>query len=201
MDIYDHYHDWDAMMTGDAGLVDLRNFAKLHGKLEAYTEWARSVLTNGHGDNADFVRAMWDWMASRPGKVLYQAYWNSDDGTGGHLVGSLASELVEAADTFRDLFGPNTAPTVTPLADRTIGINADTGRCRSRSETTSFRPNSSRWSPGLPIRICFRRAGSSSPATARTAPSRCDPRRTRPVGRRSGSRLVTATSAAARPSW
>lgn len=133
MDIYDHWNSWTTMMYGDAGLNEMREFAKAHNKPEAYAEWSCSTTPNGHGDNPGFIRAMASWMDARPGKVLYHAYWNTTGGANG-LVYSITSLLVpDASTTYKQLFGAttvsagNSAPTISAISDRTVDINRSTG--------------------------------------------------------------------------
>jgi hypothetical protein len=132
MDIYDHWHTWTAMRDGDAGLKEMRNFAIAHNKPEAYSEWALVTSSHGHGDNATFIRSMASWMAARPGKVLYQSYWNT---TGGAVLYSANGTTVpKGAAAYKDVFGAsatssgsNTAPTISSISDRTIDVNTNTG--------------------------------------------------------------------------
>ena len=135
MDIYDHWHTWSTMVNGDAGLKEMRDFAIARNKPEAYAEWAVVTNSNGHGDNAGFVRAMSSWMAGRPGKVLYQAYWNT---TGGGIIHSTTKVTVpKAAEAFKEAFGTvaqpapsssgNTTPTISSISNRTIDVNGSTG--------------------------------------------------------------------------
>lgn len=132
MDIYDHWNPWTRMLSGAAGLHEMREFAKAHNKPEAYTEWACSTLSNGHGDNPGFMRSMSDWMDARPGKVLYHSYWNTRDGAAGRIFGVV--DVPQAAAEFKRLFGPppaspatNTRPSISGLNDRTISANSSTG--------------------------------------------------------------------------
>jgi hypothetical protein len=130
MDIYDHWNTWTTMVTGDAGLAEMRNFAKAHNKPEAYTEWACKTTPQGGGDNPGFIRAMSDWMDQRPGGVLYQAYWNTTGGGAGLVYSTTTSVLSNAAGQYKELFGaapPNTAPTISRVGARTININSSTG--------------------------------------------------------------------------
>jgi hypothetical protein len=122
-DVYDHYNRWAEMMAGDAGLYELREFAKARKKPEAFAEWACAVTAHGHGDNAGFIRAMSAWMAARPGKVLYHAYWNSTEGAGALLLGASSGLLVDAAATFRRIYGPDTPPTITSIPDQVVPLN------------------------------------------------------------------------------
>jgi hypothetical protein len=138
MDIYDHWNPWSTMMAGDAGLAEMRDFAAKNNKFEAFAEWSCSTTPNGHGDNAGFIRAMASWMDARPGKVLYHSYWNTSDGAKG-LVFSLVSAILvpQAAAEYKKEFGGgtstaaavagNTAPKISAISDKTIGVNGTTG--------------------------------------------------------------------------
>lgn len=138
MDIYDHWNSWETMMYGDAGLKELRDFAKAHNKPEAYTEWSLKTGKHGHGDNPKFVRNLATWIEARPGGVLYQAYWNTEDSGGGTVIYSLRSLLSplvpKAAKVYKEVFGPlpkasasNTAPWISAISDRIINVNGSTG--------------------------------------------------------------------------
>jgi hypothetical protein len=110
MDCYDEYHaSWDALLKGEAGLRELREFAIAHGKPEAYPEWGCSTnkSARGGGDNSDFVERMAAWFAGRPGEVLYQAYWNTaSGGPNAAIHGEKSVRVPKAAATYQRIFGP-----------------------------------------------------------------------------------------------
>jgi hypothetical protein len=108
MDVYDHYNSgWDDLVRGDAGLQALRDFARTHGKLEAYPEWGCSTDTHGHGDDPEFIEHMADWFTAAPGGVAYQGYWNTPaGGPNAALHGEGAGRVPKAASAYRRRFAP-----------------------------------------------------------------------------------------------
>ncbi len=79
MDIYDQYNKgWDDVLDTYEGLAFFRNFAREHGKSEAYSEWGVSTKPSpvGHGDDTAYVQHMYDWIRAGGGRVLYANYWN-----------------------------------------------------------------------------------------------------------------------------
>lgn len=109
LDIYDEYvRGWDDLLRGEGGLQEFREFAIAHDKPEAYPEWSCSTnpKSRGRGDNAAFVENMAAWFRGRPGKVVYQAYWNTNaDGPKARLFGKRPTRVPRAAATYRRLFG------------------------------------------------------------------------------------------------
>ncbi len=134
-DIYDQWISWTQMMAGDGGLYEVRKFAIAHNKHEAISEWACSTGSHGHGDNPGFVRAMSDWIDARPGMVLYQAYWNTSDPSNALIYGANPMMVPNASWEDKNRFrstvsyasSTNTAPTISSISDRTIGVNSSTG--------------------------------------------------------------------------
>jgi hypothetical protein len=115
MDTYDEYQPtWEGLRDGEAGLREFREFAIARGKIEAYPEWGCSVNTSaqGGGDNAAFVENLTAWFQSRPGGVLYQAYWNVSSGGPNAILFSLTSEtpVPKAAAAFRRLYSQMRRP-------------------------------------------------------------------------------------------
>lgn len=129
MDIYDHWNTWDRMVNGDGGLAEMRSFAIQHNKPEAYAEWSCSTTKNGHGDNPAFISNMSNWMSARAGKVLYQAYWNTESGANAVLYRSAGTIVPKAAAMYKDQFGPAdaSAPKISEIADRSMTMNTTTG--------------------------------------------------------------------------
>lgn len=146
MDIYDHWNSWSTMMNGDAGLKEMRDFAIAHNKPEAYAEWAVVTTSNGHGDNAGFIRAMSSWMKARPGKVLYQSYWNTTGG--GIIFPSDKVAVPSAASTYKEMFGAaaasssNSTPTISSIGDQTIDVNGSTGTIKFTVGDSQTSPSS-----------------------------------------------------------
>lgn len=119
MDTYDEYQpSWQALLDGEAGLREFREFAIARGKPEAYPEWGCSVNASaqGGGDNVAFVENMAEWFQGRPGKVVYQAYWNvSTGGPNAPLFGVQLVPVPNAAAAYRRLFSRVAAPSVPTL--------------------------------------------------------------------------------------
>lgn len=106
---------FDALVERSSGLGWQQDFAAVHGKPTAISEWG--VSSEHAGPYFEKVGA---WFAAHD--VLYQSYWNYGEGD---YSGKLDAELYpEAGQVFRDTFGfVNYAPTVlAPLsADFTEG--------------------------------------------------------------------------------
>jgi hypothetical protein len=115
MDVYDEWTTWTDKMNGEAGLLQFREFAVQHNKPEAYTEWGCSTNTSakGGGDNPLFIENMAKWFAARPGKVVYQAYWNTmSGGPKAAIQGVSPVPVPNAAAAYRRFFTPPAAPSV-----------------------------------------------------------------------------------------
>ena len=76
MDVHDEYnHGWSDVVGGSYGLAAFRQFARRHGKSEAYTEWSVSANTPGHGD--DTVQPITDVADNRsPFDLRRTARWH-----------------------------------------------------------------------------------------------------------------------------
>lgn len=80
-DIYDQYNNgWNDILNRYEGLAFFRNFARQHGKSEAYAEWGLSTGSAGHGDDTAFVQNMYNWIQAGGSNVLYSNYWNTPSG-------------------------------------------------------------------------------------------------------------------------
>jgi hypothetical protein len=80
-DIYDQYNKgWDDILNTYEGLTFFRNFARKHGKSEAYSEWGVSIKPApiGHGDDTAYVQNMYNWIQAGGSRVLYANYWNTN---------------------------------------------------------------------------------------------------------------------------
>jgi hypothetical protein len=83
-DFYDSYNSgWSTLLNGGSGVIagglsELRSFAQAHNKPEAYPEWSCDRGSNGHGDNPEFIKAMYFWFSQ--GNVDHHCYWNSWSG-------------------------------------------------------------------------------------------------------------------------
>ncbi len=83
MDTYDQYNSgWSNILNGYEGLAFVRNFARQHGKSEAYTEWADSTQPSpaGRGDDTAYIQGMYNWLQAGGTNVLYAGYWNTPSG-------------------------------------------------------------------------------------------------------------------------
>ena len=108
MDVYDeHEPNWKSLVEGEAGLRELRAFARERGKPEAYPEWGCSTnrSARGRGDNPEFIENMARWFAEGEGRVLYQAYWNTSSGGPNAAIHGPALSVPNAARAFRRVFG------------------------------------------------------------------------------------------------
>jgi hypothetical protein len=107
MDVYDEYHrGWDDVLHARAGLQAFRDFARAHGKPEAYPEWGCSTRSHGYGDNPEFVARFHEWVKAGAPHVLYQAYWNTYlGGPNAMIYGRQAGRVPLAANKYRKLFG------------------------------------------------------------------------------------------------
>lgn len=112
MDVYDNWNSgWDDILNGrpggkEAGLKELRAFARAHHKPEAYPEWGCDTSKHGHGDSPEFIDHMADWFAAAPGQVLYQSYWDvPSGGPNAALTGEGSGRVPKAAAEFKRRFG------------------------------------------------------------------------------------------------
>lgn len=108
-DLYDQYNKgWDNILNHYEGLTFFRNFARQHGKSEAYSEWGVSTQPSpvGHGDDTGYVQNMYNWMQA--GNVLYANYWNTSSGGPNGVIYSDSSMRVtvpRSAALYKSLFG------------------------------------------------------------------------------------------------
>lgn len=106
VDTYDQFNTgWaDILSRGGFGLTAIRAFANARGKPEAFTEWSCSTTTDGHGDNASFVRNMANWVKAGS-NVLYHGYWNTPSGGPNAAIQGVGSGTVPiSADEYRTSF-------------------------------------------------------------------------------------------------
>ena len=110
MDVYDeHNTGWSDVMGGAYGFAAFRQFARKHGKSEAYTEWSVSTHTHGHGDDTAFVQGMHDWIAAGGANVLYHGYWNTSAGGPNGVIysdsNSMPVTVPNSSALYKKLFG------------------------------------------------------------------------------------------------
>jgi len=94
---------WADFMDGPFGLRWHRDFARAHGKPMSFPEWGVSDVhvAGGTADNAQFVQALADWIASN--NVAYQSYFDCDKpGDGAHRL--MTGRFPGAAGAYRDRF-------------------------------------------------------------------------------------------------
>ncbi len=87
---------WSGKETEKYGLDWHQQFASMHGKPTAYSEWG--VMSDGAGPYIDHVKA---WFASHD--VVYASYWNSNADFSGELS---AGQYPNAGAEFQKDFGP-----------------------------------------------------------------------------------------------
>jgi hypothetical protein len=108
MDVYDEYNSgWSDIVNGPngVGLQALRNFAKAHGKPEAYPEWGCSTSSAGHGDSPAFIDNMYSWIAAGAPNVLYHSYFNTPAcAPNAAIQGTGSGRVPNAAAEFKKLF-------------------------------------------------------------------------------------------------
>jgi hypothetical protein len=70
-----HSNSFSQVLNWSAGLNWQEQFAQAHGKLMGFAEWAIDYT-----DGARWIQQMSEWMKRpRANRVVYQAYWNSND--------------------------------------------------------------------------------------------------------------------------
>jgi hypothetical protein len=109
-DLYDQYNKgWSDILNRYEGLAFYRNFARQHGKSEAYTEWGLSTNSSGHGDDTAYIQNMHDWIQAGGDSVLYANYWNTPSGGPDGVIYSDSSRygvtVPKSAALYRKLFG------------------------------------------------------------------------------------------------
>jgi hypothetical protein len=113
MDVYDQYNSWGwyNVLNIYEGLSFFRNFARQHGKSEAYTEWGLSIQPSplGNGDDPAFVQGMYNWIQAGGSSVLYADYWNTPSGGPNGVIYSDSSTywvtVPKSAALYKKLFG------------------------------------------------------------------------------------------------
>lgn len=112
MDVYDQYntYGWYNDINIYMGLAFLRNFARHHGKFEAYSEWGLSSQPSpvGNGDDTAYVQGMYNWILAGGGSVLYANYWNTPSGGPNGVIYSDTSQysvtMPKSAALYKSLF-------------------------------------------------------------------------------------------------
>ncbi len=109
-DLYDQYNNgWNDILNRYEGLQFYRNFARQHGKSEAYSEWGLSTGSAGHGDDTAYVQNMHDWIEAGGSNVLYANYWNTPSGGPDGVIYTDTSRygvtVPKSAALYRKLFG------------------------------------------------------------------------------------------------
>lgn len=101
VDMYDSWYNhpdatpqqrWTTIVTGtkQGGLTFWSNFATLHAKPMAFSEWglvdkaASMAAGGGGGDDPYFIQQMHDWLNSH--NVAYESYFNKDAANGKHRL-------------------------------------------------------------------------------------------------------------------
>jgi beta-mannanase len=78
-------------------LVAAHNFAAAQGRPLAVCEWGVAIRTDGHGlgDDPLYVTNMINWMKNAPDDVVYESYFDANDGTTNSIItgGSFPSSL------------------------------------------------------------------------------------------------------------
>lgn len=90
-----------------AGLLDVVDFARQHGKTFAVPEWGLTrVKSHGAGDNPVFMQAMHSFFADHAATLEFENYFNE---AADYLQSSLFSPVQNprAADTYLQLWGPS----------------------------------------------------------------------------------------------
>jgi hypothetical protein len=111
-DVYDMnppVHDqaeWDARCAEPWGICSVMEFARAHGKRAASGEWGvASCGTDPGGDNAFFVRKMFDTFAANDDILAYEAYFNDPAaGVCSQIWGG--DQNPDSAARYRELYGP-----------------------------------------------------------------------------------------------
>lgn len=108
-DLYDQFNNgWNDILNRYEGLAFFRNFARKHGKSEAYSEWGLSTGSAGHGDDTGYIQNMHDWIQAGGSNVLYADYWNTPSGGPDGVIysdtGAVRVTVPKAASLFRQLF-------------------------------------------------------------------------------------------------
>ena len=109
-DLYDQYNKgWSDILNRYEGLAFYRNFARQHGKSEAYTEWGLSTNSSGHGDDTAYIQNMYDWIQAGGDNVLFVNYWNTSLCVPDGVIYSDSSRygvtVPKSAALYRKLFG------------------------------------------------------------------------------------------------
>ena len=101
---------WDEMVSSRWGLQWHQDFAALHNKPTAYSEWGVDA------PNADaFVRAAAQWFDDH--NVLYQIYWNSDDAFAGTVSNN---RYPGTGNAFINAFGATDTPPLLSALSTTL---------------------------------------------------------------------------------
>ncbi|MGN6666211.1 MAG: glycoside hydrolase family 26 protein [Trinickia sp.] len=110
-DLYDQYNKgWNDILNRYEGLAFFRNFARKHGKSEAYSEWGVSIKPSpiGHGDDTAYIQNMYNWIQAGGSKVLYANYWNTNSGGPNGVIfsasGSPRVTVPKSAALYKKLF-------------------------------------------------------------------------------------------------
>ncbi len=110
-DLYDQFNNgWNDVLNRYEGLAFFRNFARKHGKSEAYSEWGVSTKPSpvGHGDDTAYIQNMYNWIQAGGSNVLYANYWNTNTGGPDGVIYSDTSEIrvtvPKAAALYKKLF-------------------------------------------------------------------------------------------------
>jgi hypothetical protein len=88
-----------------AGLLDVVDFARSHGKTFAVPEWGLTKRSaDGAGDNPVFIRAMRDFFAAHAGELEFENYFNEPSS---YLRSSIfaPNQNPEAAKVYQQLWG------------------------------------------------------------------------------------------------
>ena len=124
-DRYDQYHvkarnqgEWDASLhpSDAAGLADVAEFARAHGKRLAIPEWGlASAQRDGAGDNPFFIYSMYSFFLQNKDILAYENYFNEPEDSLGSAIWDPGQNPKSAAE-YQKLWGqkPHLTTTATP---------------------------------------------------------------------------------------
>jgi hypothetical protein len=111
IEAFDHYpatHDeaaWTAKCNSTSGLCHLAEFARAHGKKLGIGEWGVVTCNDtAGGDNAFFVRKMFETFAEYTDVMGYEAYWVGEEDVCSGIVDD--ADTTAAAAEYQKLYGP-----------------------------------------------------------------------------------------------
>eukprot|EP01088_Endostelium_zonatum_P016642 TRINITY_DN4586_c0_g1_i1.p1 TRINITY_DN4586_c0_g1~~TRINITY_DN4586_c0_g1_i1.p1 ORF type:complete len:433 (-),score=121.36 TRINITY_DN4586_c0_g1_i1:28-1287(-) len=101
---------WNENCYGFRGLAFWANYSKAAGKGLGISEWGVWLQERGGGDDAEYMRKMWDWINDAGNNVYYYSYFDVYAYDGDHGLGPGASgQLVDSAAVYKKLFGLSTS--------------------------------------------------------------------------------------------